>query len=140
MQPLGSVVERNNRKKQILIIEDDRSITKFLSYRLKQLHFDVRIAKDGEEGLNAARQAFPDLIILDLGLPKLSGNEVCKAIREDSNKRLAKIPIIMLTARSSDVDRVIGKVIGANCYMVKPFEADALVEEIRKQIPEPSAE
>ena len=119
-------------KKKILIVEDDESISKFLSYRLSRLEFEVALAKDGEEGLEKAKE-IPDLIILDLMLPKFSGEEVCKAIREnEDDERFANIPIIMLTAKTSDVDRIVGKVIGANTYMTKPFRADELVKEIRR--------
>ncbi len=122
-------------KKTILIVEDDQNTLKFLSFRLKLLNFDVIQALDGEEGLKDARHKTPDLIILDLGLPKISGEEVCKAIREDANKTFASTPIIMLTAKNSDVDRVIGKVIGANSYIAKPFEAGQLLKEIHKLCP-----
>lgn len=122
----------NDTKKKILIIEDDVNTAKFISYRLKKLNFDILITEDGEQGLRKAKLEKPDVVILDLGLPKMTGEEVCKAIREDRDKKFSKIPIIMLTARNSDVDRVIGKVIGANCYMVKPFEAKDLLRQINK--------
>ncbi len=129
---MQEVVIQKPVKKKILILEDDQNTGKFLSYRLKKLDFDVLVVGDGEKGLSEARREPPDLVILDLGLPKLSGEEVCKAIREDHDKKFAQIPIIMLTAKNSDVDHVIGKVIGANCYMVKPFKADDLIKEIKK--------
>ena len=128
----AKMAPQKTTKKRILIIEDDQNTGKFLSYRLRKLNFEVLLVDDGEKGLSEAKRESPDLVILDLGLPRLSGEEVCKSIREDHNKKFARTPIIMLTARNSDVDRVIGKVIGANCYMVKPFEADALLKEIRK--------
>ena len=71
-------------------------------------------------------------VILDLRLPAMSGEEVCKAIREDHDKSFARTPIIMLTGKSADADRVIGKVIGANCYLTKPFQTDELVEQVHK--------
>lgn len=119
-------------KKRILIIEDDQSISKFLAHRLRQMQFEVVLAADGEEGLNKARQEVPDLVLLDLTLPKCSGEEVCKAIREDENEHFSSTPIIMLTAKTSDADRIIGKVIGANSYMTKPFRSDELLKEIRR--------
>ncbi len=119
-------------KKRILIIEDERNIRNFLAYRLRKLGFEVLTAKDGEEGLEEARRQIPDLIILDLMLPKFPGEEVCKAIREGEDEKLASIPIIMLTAKNSEVDRIVGKVIGANCYLTKPFSASALLTEIRR--------
>ena len=130
------MIEFNRNLKRILIIEDDQAIREFLGYRLRKLNYDIIAAENGEEGLTKARQNFPNLIILDLMLPKLSGEELCKAIREDHDKLFAKIPIIMLTAKNSDVDRVIGKVIGANCYIEKPFKADHLLKEIKRLITE----
>lgn len=120
------------RRKKILIVEDDLSISKFLAYRLRKLDYDVIVAADGNEGLKKARLEPPDLVILDLMLPACSGEEVCKAIREDDNDQFSKTPIIMLTAKSSDVDRVIGKAIGANHYMTKPFDADELLDAVRR--------
>ena len=117
--------------KRILIIEDEQSIRELLAYRFRKLGFEVILAKDGQEGLEQVRRECPDLIILDLMLPKFSGENVCKAIREDENKKVASIPIIMLTAKNSDADRIIGKVIGANCYMTKPFRAKDLLNEVR---------
>ncbi|MBI2095334.1 MAG: response regulator [Candidatus Omnitrophica bacterium] len=123
---------KKNSHKKILVVEDDPTISKFLGVRLKSLDFDVIAAADGQAGLEGARRELPDLIILDLKLPKLSGEEVCKAIREDRDKKFAATPIIMLTAKCSDVDRVIGKVIGANHYISKPFGTEELLERVRE--------
>ena len=123
---------KRESEKKILIIEDDPAISKMLYYRLKESHFEVFTAADGVEGLAQARRRHPDLIILDLGLPKLPGEEVCKAIREDRDKLFAKTPVIMLTAKSSDVDRVIGNVIGATYYITKPFVGEELLKVVRK--------
>ena len=117
-------------KKKILIVEDDRDQSKFLSYLLKKSGFDVQAAGDGEEGLNLARQERPDLVILDLRLPKCPGEEVCKAIREDEDKHFARTPIVMLTGKTADVDRVIGNVIGASCYLTKPFHTADLLKQV----------
>ena len=120
--------------KMILIVEDEGNISKFLALRLRQAGFVVAIADDGEKGLNLIRQIRPDLIILDLMLPSLPGGEVCKAVREDDGEEVAKIPIIMLTANASDVDRIVGKVIGANYYMTKPFDFPDVLENIQQTI------
>jgi DNA-binding response OmpR family regulator len=117
-------------QKTILIIEDDMATRKFLCVRLKESGFGVAEARDGVEGFKEARRLQPDLIILDLSLPRMSGEEVCKAIREDADKRFAGIPIIMLTGKNSDVDRVIGHVIGANRYITKPYQTEGLLEVI----------
>ena len=119
-------------KKRILIVEDDLAISKFLGVRLRSLDFEVIVAYDGEVGLKEAKKHAPDLIILDLKLPKLTGEEVCKAVREDKDKKFALTPIIMLSAKSSDVDRVVGMVIGANGYVTKPFRVESLLKEIKK--------
>ncbi len=118
--------------KQILIIDDDPALLKFLSVRLRNNGFQVRTAYDGRKGLTEVHEKRPDLIILDLHLPSMPGEEICKAIRENEDKELSKIPIIMLTGKTSDADRVIGKVIGANSYIPKPFKADELLNEIRR--------
>ena len=116
--------------KKILVVEDEDSIRSMLEVRLKNCGFDVVTASDGEEGLNKARSEKPDLMILDLGLPKLPGEEVCRQLRNDESV----IPIIMLTAKTEDVDRVVGKVLGANYYMTKPFEWTDLLKKIYKYL------
>lgn len=116
-------------KALILIIEDEEDIAKTLRIALEAEGYDVAMAPDGEEGLQKAKKYHPDLIVLDLKLPKLPGEVVCKEIRND--ELIARIPIIMLTAKDSEIDRVVGKVIGANCYMTKPYELDELSVNIR---------
>lgn len=123
-------------KKRVLIIEDEYSASKFLTMRLKNLGFTVSAAFDGMSGLKEAMETVPDLIILDLMIPKLPGEEVCKALRESFDEPLTKIPIIMLTGKDSTVDRVLGKVIGADAYLTKPYEFSDLLEAIRKILPD----
>jgi len=122
--------EKPKRGKKILIIEDENELCDFIGLRLERSGFEVIAANDGVEGLNKARKEKPDLIILDLMLPGLPGEEICKQVRKDA--RLSEIPIIMLTAKCADADKVIGTVIGANVYMAKPFEGARLIEEINK--------
>ncbi|HTL70384.1 MAG TPA: response regulator [Candidatus Eisenbacteria bacterium] len=121
-------------KKRILVIEDNEDICKLLHIRLENRGYDVTTAPDGQTGLERATLGMPDLIILDLFLPRLPGEEVCKAIREHRNKAVSKIPIIMLTSKRSEVDRIIGMVIGANAYMEKPFDPERLMEQIQRQL------
>ncbi|PIQ88622.1 MAG: hypothetical protein COV72_07365 [Candidatus Omnitrophica bacterium CG11_big_fil_rev_8_21_14_0_20_42_13] len=118
--------------KKILIIEDESDTCKALRFRFENRGFDVICAKDGRDGLEKAQAEFPALIILDLMLPELSGEEVCKEIRR--NESIAKVPIIMLTAKDTDTDRVVGRVIGADSYMTKPFEIEELLREINRLI------
>ena len=123
-------------KKRILIIEDEYSASKFLSMRLKNLGYVVTAAFDGMAGLKEATETLPDLIILDLMIPKLPGEEVCKALRESFDENLVKIPIIMLTGKDSMVDKILGKVIGADAYLTKPYEFSDLFDAIKKILPD----
>jgi len=118
----------------LLIVEDDDAIARLLSMFLREQKFEVSVAQDGEAALQEAKSTTPDLIILDLILPSLSGEEICKAIREDDDEEVARIPIVVLTAKSADVDRIVCKVTGANSYVTKPFDRQGLLEEIRKWI------
>jgi len=111
---------------KILLVEDERSIAEGLKISLEAEGFQVAWAKDGKEALSAWEWARPDLIVLDLMLPGLSGTEVCRTIRARSD-----VPIIMLTARDTEVDRVVGLEIGADDYLTKPFSTRELVARIR---------
>ena len=104
--------------------------------RLKNLGFAVTAAFDGMTGLKEATETIPDLIILDLMIPKLPGEEVCKTLRESFDEKLVKIPIIMLTGKDSTVDRILGKVIGADAYLTKPYDFSDLFEVIKKIFPD----
>ncbi len=119
-------------RKKILVIDDDKAIRRLLFSCLRKQGFKVIIAKDGRKGLKKVRQLLPDLVILDLMLPKLPGEEVCREIRRDEND----VPIIMLTGKDKDVDRIIGRVIGANSYINKPFDLPKLMEEVDSLIGE----
>jgi two-component system response regulator RegX3 len=111
---------------KILLVEDERSIAEGLKISLEAEGFQVAWAKDGKEALSAWEWAHPDLIVLDLMLPGVSGTEVCRTIRMRSD-----VPIIMLTARDTEVDRVVGLEIGADDYLTKPFSTRELVARIR---------
>jgi len=113
-------------KPSILIIEDDQGILKFLKRGLSYEGYEVLVAEDGEAGLETAREEEPDLVVLDIMLPGMDGLEVCRRLRNDS-----EIPILMLTAKDQTSDRVTGLDMGADDYMVKPFEFRELLARIR---------
>ena len=114
--------------RQILVIEDDPDIRELLRYNLSREGFEVILAEQGQEGLDCAGRSVPDLVVLDLMLPKLSGTEVCKKLREDV--RTKAVPIIMLTAKGEESDIVFGLGIGADDYIVKPFSVKELIARI----------
>jgi DNA-binding response OmpR family regulator len=111
---------------KILVVDDEAPIIDVLSYNLKRANYDVVVAWDGEEALQVARREQPDLVILDLMLPKLDGLEVCRVLRRER-----EVPIIMLTARGAEVDRVVGLELGADDYVVKPFSVRELLARVR---------
>jgi len=115
--------------KRILIIEDDPDIVELVRYNLSKEGYQVAAVGDGVAGLEKIRKSQPDLLVLDLMLPKLSGMEVCKEIRRD--QALKQLPILMLTARGEEMDRVIGLEVGADDYVTKPFSPRELVARIR---------
>ena len=110
----------------ILIVEDEKKIARFLELELKHEGYEVLTAYDGRNGLDTAIKEDPDLLILDLMLPELSGIEVCRRLRHTSD-----IPIIMLTAKDDVSDKVMGLDMGADDYMTKPFAIEELLARIR---------
>jgi len=118
-------------REKILVIEDDPKISRLLEIELKFEGFDVFFAYDGKEGLNMAKYGSYDIILLDVMLPKMSGMEVCKRIRETS-----QVPIIMLTAKGTDMDKILGLEYGADDYITKPFnilEVKARIKAIMRR-------
>ena len=111
---------------RVLVVEDDAEIADVLRRSLRQEGHEVRTAADGVEALDATEEFIPDLVVLDLGLPRLDGVEVCRRIRSESD-----VPILILTARSGTEDRVEGLDSGADDYLVKPFERSELLARIR---------
>src|SRR5579871_479804 len=104
---------------RILIIEDERALTELLTYNLQREGYETFVAHDGQEGLRKAQTQLPDLIILDLMLPGLSGQEVLREIR--AGERTRDLPVIILTARAEETDQVVGFSIGCDDYVTKPF-------------------
>jgi len=115
-------------KKKILIIEDERDMAELVALRLKREHYETAVAYDGREGLDKVRCAPPDLVLLDIMLPGMSGTEVLRELRDDP--RTASVPVVMLTARSEDVDVVVGLQLGADDYVTKPFSMAVLLARI----------
>lgn len=115
---------------KILIVDDEKDIVETLSFLLKSKGYDVISAHDGEEGLKLAKEENPNLIILDVMMPKINGYKICRLLKYDAKYK--NIPIIMVTARSQDNDKLIGEETGANEYITKPFEFSNVLEIISK--------
>lgn len=114
---------------RILIIEDEPDIIEVLKYNLEKNHFSVASAASGEAGLKAAGELLPDLVLLDLMLPGIDGLEVCRRLRDDARTR--DIPVVMLTAKGTESDVVVGLTLGADDYIVKPFNTSELMARIK---------
>ena len=121
-----------NSNKTILIIDDEADLVEALTVRLNEAGYNIISAHDGLEGYNKARSEMPDLIILDLLLPKISGFKVSRFLKFDDNYK--QIPIIILTARAEEEDKNLGMETGADLYITKPFDNDDLLDSIKKII------
>ena len=119
-------------KHRILLVDDEPSIVKMVGKRLEVEGFEVLIAMDGQDGLSKAQTERPDLIVLDLMLPKLNGYEVCTMLKQDA--RYQKIPVVLFTAKAQEKDEKLGMECGANAYVRKPFRAQELLEKIRSML------
>ena len=115
--------------KKILIVEDDDVVTEAISYNLEWNGYQVEAAADGLSALKIVQREPPDLIILDIALPKKNGLDLCREIRHAENT--AKLPIIMLTARGSEIDKEVGLDAGADDYVTKPFQRSELLARVR---------
>ncbi len=113
----------------VLIVDDEENLTEAIKYNLEQEGFQVSTAADGERGLAMAREFDPDLIILDIMLPSVDGLEVCRTLRRRSD-----VPILMLTAKAEEIDRVVGLELGADDYVVKPFSMRELVARAKAML------
>lgn len=111
---------------KVLIVEDDKTVRETLALNLRAEGYDVLSADDGERGLKAAREGSPDLVVLDVMLPRLDGLTVCRILRRESD-----VPIILLTARGTEADKIIGLETGADDYMVKPFSLGEFLARVR---------
>jgi two-component system, OmpR family, phosphate regulon response regulator PhoB len=121
----------------IVVIEDEADLREVLRYNLKQAGYAVDLAAGGREGLSLVQRSKPDLVLLDLMLPDLSGTEVCRTLKNDPATH--RIPVVMVTARGEEIDRVVGFELGADDYVVKPFSVRELLLRIsailRRQAP-----
>ena len=114
---------------RLLIIEDERGLTQTLDYNFRREGYDVVVANEGADGLRKAQVLLPDVVILDLMLPGMSGLDVCRALRDSDKTR--GIPILMLTAKAEEADQVIGFSLGADDYVTKPFSVKVLVQRVK---------
>lgn len=120
-------------KSKILLVDDEKDLVEIVSNRLQASGYEVIVAYDGQEALDKARKEKPDLIILDLMLPKMDGYKVCRMLKFD--EKYKHIPIIMFTARAQGEDEKMGMEVGANAYMTKPFEPQVLLAKIKELLP-----
>jgi len=119
-----------DNQKTVLIVEDEKNIVDILRFNLQREHYKTCEAYDGETGLNMARTENPDLILLDVMLPKMIGFDVCKQLRAEGNN----VPVIILTAREEEADKVLGLEIGADDYITKPFSMRELIARVGANI------
>ncbi len=117
-------------KQKILVVDDEPEAVELVEFNLKQAGYNVSTAADGAEALKKARAQTPDLIVLDVMLPEMDGFEICKTLRLDTTT--AKVPIIMLTAKAAEIDRVLGLELGADDYLTKPFSPRELMLRVKK--------
>lgn len=120
---------------KILIADDEPNILISLEYLMKREGFDVSVARDGQEAVDAIRAVRPDLVLLDVMMPKKTGFEVLQEVRADDG--LTQISIILLTAKGRDTDQTKGLALGADAYMTKPFSTRELVEKVRELLSNP---
>ena len=113
----------------ILIIEDERDLADLVAFNLEQEGFQTVVAQDGVCGVEEASRLAPDLILLDLMLPRLQGTEVCKLLKK--SEKTSRIPVIMLTAKGEEIDKVVGLEVGADDYVVKPFSTRELLLRVK---------
>jgi two-component system alkaline phosphatase synthesis response regulator PhoP len=118
--------------KKILVVDDEVDLVETIRLPLETEGYTVRVSYNGEDALNQARKGNPNLIILDIMLPKLDGYKVCRLLKFD--ERYKHIPILMLTAKTQEKDKILGMGTGADEYITKPFDIDELVEKVKKYL------
>ena len=125
-------------KQKVLIVDDEPDALELVAFNLREAGYEVATAADGEQALKQARALLPQLIVLDLMLPEIDGLEVCKLLRRDP--QTARIPIVMLTAKAAEIDRVLGLEMGADDYVTKPFSPRELVLRVKRLLRAPPEE
>jgi len=118
--------------KKVLIVDDEQDIVETLRFMLESEGINCLVAYDGEEALNLAKSELPDLMILDVMLPKINGYKICRLLKFDAKYK--NIPILMVTARSQDEDKAIGQETGADEYITKPFEINDVVMKVKQYL------
>lgn len=118
--------------KKVLIVDDEVDIIEILQFVLEANGYECVTAMDGEEGLKLAREISPDLIILDVMMPKINGYKISRLLKYDNKYK--DIPILMITARSQEEDKIIGEETGANEYITKPFNVDYVIEKVKSYL------
>lgn len=124
--------EKKYKQRYILVVEDEEDIVRLISFHLEKEGYLVKSAASGPEALDLVSERLPDLIVLDIMLPELDGLEICRRLR--SNEKTAALPILILSARKEEFDKVLGLELGADDYMVKPFSVRELVARIRAML------
>src|SRR5687768_4383476 len=119
---------------KVLVVDDEPALLSTISYSLRKEGHDVLTASDGERALAMARRELPDLIVLDLMLPRMDGLEVCRSLRQSPSAQLRTVPILMLTAKADEVDKVVGLEVGADDYVTKPFSMRELVARTKAML------
>jgi DNA-binding response OmpR family regulator len=114
---------------QVLVVEDDNTLSEMIQYNLLRQGYEVLLANDGQEGIKLARQKNPDIILLDVMLPGADGFEVCRILRKEMN-----VPILMLTARTEEIDKIVGLEMGADDYITKPFSMRELLARVKANL------
>jgi len=117
-------------KKRILVVDDEQDLVRAVQIRLEHAGYEISVAYDGKEALEKARKEKPDLILLDLMLPKMDGYKVCRMLKFD--EKYKNIPIIMLTARAQESDQKLGLETGADAYLTKPFQHEVVLAKIKE--------
>ncbi|MDZ7860411.1 MAG: response regulator [Candidatus Krumholzibacteriota bacterium] len=119
-------------ERKVLVVDDEANITQILEFSIEAEGYEVVSASNGEEAIEKARKEQPNLIILDIMMPKVDGYEACRALKSDPLTK--KIPVILLTAKGREIDKRLGYEVGATDYIVKPFSPSKLIEKVNEYL------